>query len=156
MLKPAQLRKVLTDCVPHLQTNPDSLNMFVDHGRIVSTLAPSLSFEDQYQLNLVITDYPGNTDLLIVPILAWLREHQPDIMATEEKRRTGFTHEVDIISDTLIDISIRLQLTERVIVKRVNGALHVDRVPEPPLPDDVDPPTQLYLRGELISEWRNE
>ncbi|WLS77150.1 phage tail protein [Erwinia pyri] len=153
MLKPAQQRKVLTDCVPHLQTNPDSLNMFVDSGRIVSTLAASLSFEDQYQLSLVITDYPGNVDLLIVPILAWLRENQPDIMATEEKRRTDFTHEVDIISDTLIDISIKLQLTERVIVKQVDGGLHVDRVPEPPLPDDVSPPTQLYLSGQLISEW---
>lgn len=154
MLKPAQLRKVLTDCVPHLQTNPDSLNMFVDSGRIVSTLAASLSFEDQYQLNLVITDYPGNVDLLIVPVLAWLRENQPDIMATEEKRRTGFTHEVDIISDTLIDISIKLQLTERVIVRKVDGALHVDRVPEPPLPDNDEPPKQLYLAGQLISEWQ--
>lgn len=153
MLKPAQLRKVLTDCVPHLQTNPDSLNMFVDSGRIVSTLAASLSFEDQYQLNLVITDYPGNVDLLIVPVLAWLRENQPDIMATEEKRRTGFTHEVDIISDTLIDISIKLQLTERVIVRQVDGALHVDRVPEPPLPDNGEAPKQLYLAGQLISEW---
>lgn len=153
MLKPAQLRKVLTDCVPHLQTNPDSLNMFVDSGRIASTLAASLSFEDQYQLNLVITDYPGNVDLLIVPVLAWLRENQPDIMATEEKRRTGFTHEVDIISDTLIDISIKLQLTERVIVRQVDGALHVDRVSEPPLPGDVDPPTKLYAGGKLISEW---
>lgn len=153
MLKPAQLRKVLTDCVPHLQTNPDSLNMFVDSGRIVSTLAASLSFEDQYQLNLVITDYPGNVDLLIVPVLAWLRENQPDIMATEERRRTGFTHEVDIISDTLIDISIKLQLTERVIVRHVDGALHVDRVPEPPLPDNDEAPKQLYLAGQLISEW---
>jgi hypothetical protein len=154
MLKPAQLRKVLTDCVPHLQINPDSLNMFVDSGRIVSTLAASLSFEDQYQLNLVITDYPGNVDLLIVPVLAWLRQNQPDIMATEDKRRTGFTHEVDIISDTLIDISIKLQLTERVIVRQVDSALHVDRVPEPPLPDNDDAPKQLFLAGQLISEWQ--
>nr|WP_227746673.1 phage tail protein [Yersinia enterocolitica] len=26
-----------------------------------------------------------------MPILAWLREHQPDIMATEEKRRTAYS-----------------------------------------------------------------
>ncbi|EOR75758.1 phage tail completion protein GpR, partial [Yersinia enterocolitica subsp. palearctica YE-150] len=44
-----------------------------------------------------------------MPILAWLREHQPDIMATEEKRRTGFIHKVDVMSDVLSDIRIDLQ-----------------------------------------------
>lgn len=27
----------------------------------------------------------------MVPLQAWLRENQPDIFATEEKRRTGLT-----------------------------------------------------------------
>ncbi|MDU3078676.1 MAG: phage tail protein, partial [Mixta calida] len=89
MLKPKQLREALTNSVPLLARNPDSLNMFIDSGRIVSTLASSLSFEYQYQLNLVITDYADDIDLVMVPVLAWLRENQPDIMATEEKRRTG-------------------------------------------------------------------
>lgn len=91
MLKPQQLRQTLTDSVPELQRNPDALNVFIDSGRIVSTLASSLSFEYQYRLNMVITDYAGNIDLLIVPLLAWLRTNEPDIMATEKKRRTGFT-----------------------------------------------------------------
>lgn len=134
MLKPAQLREALTRSVPLLQSSPDCLNMFIDHGRIVSTLAASLSFEYQYQLNLVITDYAGDIDLIVVPVLAWLREHQPDIMATQERRNTGFTYKADVISDTLCDISIDLQLTERVLVKQVEGALHVDHVPEPPIP----------------------
>lgn len=133
MLKPAQLREALTRSVPLLQSSPDCLNMFIDHGRIVSTLAASLSFEYQYQLNLVITDYAGDIDLIVVPVLAWLREHQPDIMATQERRNTGFTYKADVISDTLCDISIDLQLTERVLVKQVEGALHVDHVPEPPI-----------------------
>lgn len=154
MLKPTQLRRALTDSVPLLQRNPDSLNMFIDSGRLVSTLASSLSFEYQYQLNLVITDYPDDVDLIMVPVLAWLRENQPDIMATEDKRRTGFTFKVDVLSDTLCDISIDLQLTERVLVKQEDGALHVKHVPEPPLPENVARPWQLYLQGELISEWQ--
>lgn len=155
MLKPKQLREVLTACIPLLQRNPDSLNMFIDNGRMVSTLASSLSFEYQYQLNLVVTDYDGDLDLLVVPVLAWLRENQPDIMATEEKRRTGFTFNADVISDTVMDISINLQLTERVIVKDEGGALHVNHIGEPPLPVNNSRPTQLYVHGELVSEWQS-
>lgn len=126
--------------------------MFIDSGRIASTLASSLSFEYQYQLNLVITDYADDIDLVMVPVLAWLRENQPDIMATEEKRRTGFTFKVDVLSDTLCDISIDLQLTERVLVKQDGDALHVDHIGEPPLPENVNRPLQLYVHGELVSE----
>ncbi|AUY25607.1 phage tail protein [Mixta calida] len=152
MLKPKQLREALTNSVPLLARNPDSLNMFIDSGRIVSTLASSLSFEYQYQLNLVITDYADDIDLVMVPVLAWLHENQPDIMATEEKRRTGFTFKADVLSDTLCDISIDLQLTERVIVKQDGDALHVNHIGEPPLPDNVNRPLQLYVNGELVSE----
>ncbi|WP_313118527.1 phage tail protein [Pantoea septica] len=155
MLKPQQLRRAMTDSVPELQRNSDALNVFIDSGRIVSTLASSLSFEYQYRLNMVITDYADNIDLLIVPLLEWLRTNEPDIMATEEKRRTGFTFTADVISDTTSDISIELQLSERVIVKQVDGALHVTHVGENPLPYNDAQPLQLYADGRLISEWRS-
>ncbi|WAT01034.1 phage tail protein [Rouxiella chamberiensis] len=154
MLKPKQLREALTQASPYLQRNPDSFNMFIDRGRVVSTLAPSLSFEYQYQVNIVITDYSADVDLLVVPILAWLRVNQPDIMATTEKRQTGYTFKVDVISDSTVDISIDLQLTERVIVKDIDGALHVEHVPEPQEPENIPRPRQLYVHGELVSEWR--
>ncbi|MEN4740542.1 phage tail protein [Pantoea agglomerans] len=152
MLKPQQLRQALTDSVPELQRNPDALNVFIDSGRIVSTLASSLSFEYQYRLNMVITDYAGNIDLLIVPLLAWLRTNEPDIMASEEKRRTGFTFQADVISDTASDISIELQLSERVIVKQADDGLHVTHVGENALPENDARPVQLYVKGELVSE----
>ncbi|EKN5150505.1 phage tail protein [Yersinia enterocolitica] len=150
MLKPKLLRQALTDSLPLFQTNPDKLKMFVDGGRIVSTLAPSLSFENQYTLTLFIEDFPSDVDYLFVPILAWLREHQPDIMATEEKRRSGFIHKVDVISDVLSDIRIDLQLTERAIVKEVDGALHVDHALEPTWPGAATRPTAIYFNGETV------
>lgn len=155
MLKPKQLRQALTESVQVLQRSPESLNMFIDNGRIVSTFAGSLSFEYQYQLNLAVTltDDDGALDLLTVPLLAWLRENQPDIMATEEKRRSGFTFKADRVSDTTTDISIVLQLTERVIVKEEGGQLHVNHVGEPPLPDNVPRPWRLYIKDRLVSEW---
>ncbi|EKN4712508.1 TPA: phage tail protein [Yersinia enterocolitica] len=150
MLKPKLLRQALTDSLQLFQTNPERLKMFVDGGRIVSTLAPSLSFENQYTLTLFIEDFPDDVDYLFVPILAWLREHQPDIMATEEKRRTGFIHKVDVISDVLSDIRIDLQLTERAIVKEVDGALHVNHALEPTWPGAPTRPTAIYFNGEVI------
>ncbi|EKN5142849.1 phage tail protein [Yersinia enterocolitica] len=150
MLKPKLLRQALTDSLQLFQTNPERLKMFVDGGRIVSTLAPSLSFENQYTLTLFIEDFPSDVDYLFVPILAWLREHQPDIMATEEKHRSGFIHKVDVISDVLSDIRIDLQLTERAIVKEVDGALHVDHALEPTWPGAATRPTAIYFNGETV------
>lgn len=153
MLKPSQVRQYLTARVPVLKTSPEQLRVFIDNARIVSTLATSLSFEYQYQLNLLITDFTQDSDLLIVPILAWLRENQPDMMATAEKQQTGFTFRADMNNDNSFDISINLQLTELVIVKQDGGALFVDHRPEPPLPVDIDRPRELYLHGELVSQW---
>ncbi|WP_255461689.1 phage tail protein [Pantoea sp. EKM101V] len=51
-------------------------------------IASSLSFAYQYWLNIIITDYAGNIDLMIVPLLSWVRTNEPDIMATGEKRHT--------------------------------------------------------------------
>ncbi|EMJ2903603.1 phage tail protein [Yersinia enterocolitica] len=150
MLKPKLLRQALTDSLQLFQTNPERLKMFVDGGRIVSTLAPSLSFENQYTLTLFIEDFPSDVDYLFVPILAWLREHQPDIMATEEKRRTGFIHKVDVVSDVLSDIRIDLQLTERAIVKEVDGALHVNHALEPTWPGAPTRPTAIYFNGKTV------
>ncbi|UIM99409.1 phage tail protein [Yersinia ruckeri] len=153
MLKPKLLRAALTDSLPLLQNNPDSLKIFIDGGSINSTLAQSLSFEQRYTLTLFVEDFTGDVDLIFVPILAWLREHQPDIMASEERRRTGFTYKIEVMSDQLCDIRIDLQLTERVIVKQQEGALHVNHLPEPPPSGNASRPTSLYLHGELVSEW---
>ncbi|MFJ5431004.1 phage tail protein [Pectobacterium actinidiae] len=149
MLKPQSLRSALSDAVPVLKNNPDMLRVFIDSGAIASTLARSLSFENQYTLNLVITDFTDDIDWLLVPIQAWLRENQPDI-ANDHK---GFTYLADINDDGSCDISISLKLTERVIVKEVDKALHVTHAPEPPLPLPVTRPDAMYINGELVSQW---
>ncbi|PTA84917.1 phage tail protein, partial [Kluyvera sp. Nf5] len=115
MLKPDSLRKALTDAAPVLAANPDMLRLYVDGGNIAATLATSLSFEKQYTLNVIVTDFTGDFDLILVPVLAWLREHQPDILSTDSGQKKGFTFEADINSDSSFDISISLLLTERTL-----------------------------------------
>jgi hypothetical protein len=156
MLKPTQLREALTHSVPSLTQNPDSLKLFIENGRVVSTQASSLSFEYQYALSLAITDYADDPDLIIVPTLLWLRENQPDMMASKEQRLTGFTFNIDTLSGSLCNISMTLQLTERVKVTQEDDALHIAYPGEPPQPKNVDRPLQLYVHGELVSELSRE
>ncbi|EPE4190751.1 phage tail protein [Yersinia enterocolitica] len=153
MLKPDNLRKTLTDAVPMLRTNPDMLRLFVDNGKIAATLAASLSFEKQYTLNVVVTDFTGDIDLLLVPIMAWLRENQPDIMTTDEGQKKGFTWYTDINNDNSIDVSINLLLTERTLVREVDSALHVQNIPEPSQPEPITRPAEMWVNGELVSQW---
>ncbi|WP_213854413.1 phage tail protein [Escherichia coli] len=135
MYKPKSLRKALTDAVPDLARNPEMMRIFIDNGKLASTLAASLSFENQYTLNVVVTDFTGDIELLLVPIQAWLRIHQADIMTTDEGRKKGFTYFADINSNDSADISISLMLTERTLVREDGGKLHIETVPEPQPPE---------------------
>ncbi|KLW00246.1 hypothetical protein SK44_03514 [Klebsiella aerogenes] len=153
MFKPKSLRNALTDAVPVLRANPDMMRIFIDNGKLASTLATSLSFENQYTLNVVVTDFPGDIDLILVPIQAWLRVQQADIMTTDEGRKRGFIYEADINNDDSIDLSISLLLTERTIVREVGAELHIKHAPEPQPPEPVTRPMKLYVHGELVSEW---
>ncbi|EKM6459482.1 phage tail protein [Cronobacter dublinensis] len=153
MKKPESLRKALTDALPVLRTNPDMLRLFIDNGQIAATLAASLSFENRYTLNVVVTDYTGDINLLLVPVAAWLRENQPDIMTTDDGMKKGFTWYADINNDSSVDVSISLLISERTLVKESGGALYVTDIPEPPPPEPVTRPVELYINGEFVSRW---
>lgn len=153
MYKPKSLRKALTDAVPVLARNPDMMRVFIDNGNLASTLATSLSFENRYTLNVVVTDFTSDIELLLVPIQSWLRIHQADIMTTDEGRKKGFTYFADLNDNDSADISISLMLTERTIVRELGDKLHVEQAPEPQPPEPVTRPVELYVNGELASGW---
>ncbi|HDL7463459.1 TPA: phage tail protein [Yersinia enterocolitica] len=153
MLKPDSLRTAILKAVPYIKQNPDCLHVFIDKGAIIATLAPSLSFEYQYTLNLVVTDYAGDMDLVIVPILHWLRTHQPDIMANPDKRQDSFTFEVDYLDNKVRDISIDIKLTERVIVKEQDGKLGVTHLGEPIPPEPFINSYKIDIEGKTVAEW---
>lgn len=152
MLKPEQLRTALNNALPALQTHPDKLKISLDNGRVVSTLGASLSFEYQYQLNLTLSDQVAEEDLVMVTVLVWLRSHQPDILANTEKRKSGFAFKRDVSAAGQLEL--QLQLTERIQVEQRDGALHIIPLAEPPVPENVIRFTQVYLHGELISQFQ--
>ncbi|WP_348250342.1 phage tail protein, partial [Salmonella enterica] len=69
---------------------------------------------------------------------------------TDAGREKGFTWLIDINNDDALDISISLRLSERTLVKEVDGALHVRYAPERALAEPGTRPVELYVNGELV------
>jgi hypothetical protein len=155
MYKADSLREHLVHANPTMRQNPETLHTFIDEGSIRATGTKSLSFEYNYRFNIIITDYPGDEDAIIVPILAWIKVHQSDLLDGGELHKGGLIFEVDFNNAASIDFSIKLQLTERVIVKNdKQGRLDISHPDElQPTPAYHAPFWTLYNRDNLMAEW---
>ncbi|BCQ36692.1 MULTISPECIES: phage tail protein [Erwinia] len=149
MLKPNQLREALLARVPQLKDHPERLTIALEQGVVACTPAASLSFEYQYPLRITLSESGGDIDPLVVALLLWLRENQPDLMTTPARRENGMVFS----STTNGDFTVVILLTERVLVSEDDGALHVTHVPEPLPPEAVSRPWKLYINQQLVSEW---
>ena len=157
MFKPASLRAFLTSANPELARDPDRLLVFIDEGSLQATLAPGLSFEYSYTLNLILTDYAGHPDAIMVPLLIWVRQHQSELLANPDNR-DKISFEADILANDAVDLSIKIPLTERVGVHpRTTGTGHaITHYPEPQYETTTDAPPaprELWLDGVLIASW---
>lgn len=154
MIKPQSLRLHLLAAVPALDNDPERLLIFVEAGTLASTFQPGLSFEYRYTLELVLTDFAGAPEAVMVPLLQWLTWHQPELLATPGKREQ-VSFEVDVLTGDLVDLAIKLPLTERVIVARDDaGLLQLRYVGEPPLDDahyDAMAGGELVAGGRLLA-----
>jgi len=134
--KPQSLRSALNKAVPYVRDNPDKLHLFVDNGSLVATGALSMSWEYRYTLNVVIEDFSGDQNLLMAPVLLWLKANQTDAINNPQLREKLFTFEVDILRNDVCDISLNLQLTERILVSAEGGTSTVKAAPEPDVPEE--------------------
>ena len=137
MNKPQSLRNALNKAVAYVRDNPDKLHLFIDSGSLVATGAASMSWEYRYTLNIIVEDFSGDQNLLMAPVLLWLGTSQPDAMNNPELREKLFTFEVDILRNDVCDISINLQLTERVLVSTDGCVSNVETIPEPDDPEEI-------------------
>jgi len=62
---------------------------------------------------MIVTDDADGADAIMVALIAWLKVHQLDLLANDERRRHGIAFEVDFNNHETVDISIKLDLTER-------------------------------------------
>ena len=159
MNKPDSLRAHLIAAVPALQHNDDQLLVFMDNGKVRCTAAASLSFEYNYELQIILTKFAGHPDSVMLPLLGWVRTHQPELLANLDKVKEGIQFEADILDNSKVDMSIRLPLTERVVVrKQDDGSYEVVHADEPrdPLSEAFDEAVELFAQGKLIARWQPE
>jgi hypothetical protein len=127
--KPQSLRLALNKAVACPgQTGQAAL--FVDNGSVVATGRRRCPWEYRYTLNVVV-GFQRRSGIADGSQLAWLMENQPDAIHNPELREKLFTFEVDILRNDICDISLNLQLTERVIVSADGDVSSVEAVPEP-------------------------
>lgn len=143
MRKANELREYLTRHNRFLNENPDRLHVFVEQGNIHCSATRSLSHEYRFTLTIVVTDYAGSTDALMLPLLAWIRIKQPELMANKERRENGISFEVELLDHNAADVEIKIPLTERVIVQSSPGgkgmiAIHEDEPADEDLPLDAE------------------
>jgi P2 phage tail completion protein R (GpR) len=155
--KPDGLRRVLLAHVPQLRDDASKLSLFVDKGRVAARPG-SLAFEYRYTLNIVVQDYAGSIDGVMVPVLAWIAEAQPDLL--EAGQQEPFRFESELLASDAADVSIWIDLTEIVTVQpQAAGGFTTDHPAEPRLSDAFDgvecvPLWHLFLRDAPADETR--
>lgn len=156
MYKPNSLRQHLIGAIAELKRDPDKLLIFADDGNMIARAVGSFSFEYAYKLDIIITDYAGDADTIMVPLLAWITVHQKDLIGNPDKRKTGIRFQVDFNNLTTIDLNVSIDLTEIVAVKESDaGRLDVAHKGEPQLePVDVDKVWTLYDGVKQLAQWR--
>ncbi|WP_442489389.1 phage tail protein [Halomonas litopenaei] len=152
------LRTHLVGAVPSLTRDPDRLLTFVEEGSVEFRRGRDLSHEYRYAAQLVLTDFADELDTVMLPLLQWLAEYQPDVDPNE-----AVSFEAEILNNRSVDLALRVSLTERVIAK-VDcevGTIRVDRA-LPRFEPDTCPAThwKLLIRHtratddyDLIAEW---
>lgn len=155
MNKPGSLRRHLLEHIGELSHDPDRLLIFIENGKIRCTAAAGLSFEYEYSLQMIITDFAGHPDSVMIPLLGWLRTNQHELLANFDKNKDGIQFDAEIMANDLVDLSITLPLSERVTVKlQPDGALDVKHPDEPQLTEHL--PQQRYdliIDGEPVTSW---
>lgn len=139
MNKPKSLRSHLESWLPDLKKHPDKLHVYIDKGRVSTKAGPSASFEYHYSLQLLVTDFAEPVDTLIVPIMVWIAEHQPDLIEAINKQDKAIAFEAEAVDHDKIDISLTLDLSERVLIKQTATGYECEHIGEPPRPDITGP-----------------
>ncbi|MEO1852709.1 phage tail protein [Chromohalobacter sp.] len=157
MRKLTALRQHLIDANPLLARDPGRLLTFIEDGHAQFARGRSLSHGLAYTAQLVLTDYAGTLDAVMLPLLDWLSVYQPDLAAEQ-----AVSFEAEILNHDAIDLALRVQLTERVVVDRdcATGQLTAEhRMPAFPREECPDTHWRLLTKGPgdaepaLAAEW---
>ncbi|WP_375170714.1 phage tail protein [Marinobacter sp.] len=141
MKKLADLRNHILANVPDLKRNPDKLLSFIEDGNIEFWQGPNLSHMYTLPIRIIVTDYSGEMDELVLPILSWLAYREP---GADPQRTISF--EAELLNNNSYDIIITVNVTERVIVTALETGFKTEHVlPEPEMAMNPDAEWQIIV-----------
>lgn len=148
MKKLADLRNHILENVSDLKRNPDKLLSFIEDGNIEFWQGPNLSHMYTLPIRIIVTDYSGDLDHLILPILSWLSYREP---GADPQRSISF--EAELLNNNSYDISITVNVTERVIVTALETGFQTEHVlPEPEMQMNPDAEWQIIMDLHGLTE----
>lgn len=156
MIKLESLRAAIEAVAPVLARNPDQLKMWVEKGKIVCRNGSSLAFEYRYTASVVILNWTGHPDVLMLAINRWALTQQPDLLAAG--RAESYSFDADVIDSQTIDLAFEIPLTEPVaVMDNGDGTFELMHLAEPvPMFADaqIDPPppplTSIWYQGQQL------
>lgn len=152
MYKLDSLRAHLLAKVPGLQ--PDGLHTFAKDGYIQATAASGMGWVYHFTMECILTDFSGHADQVVLPLLQWLRQHQPELFLSRDLMEKALRFEVDVLNHQAYDLGFTLKLSERVTVQQDGTTATVQHHGEPPLdPYEGITHWQLVVQGELVDTW---
>jgi hypothetical protein len=153
MIKPDSLRAVLLAANPLLQAAPNTLQMSLEDGSITATLGRGNGWRYHYTLVVQASAFKADSDALVAPLIAWLRQNQPDLLLNHEELLL-ITFTITAQSDGSSDIVIKIPLTEAVVVSESAGVVTATHRPEPQVAginEEESVASQLLLNGTPVS-----
>lgn len=154
MRKPNLLREILVRFAPYFKENPDLLEVYVTSGHIESTGTQSVSYLNDYEINVFAMDFAGDLRHLILAILTWAKLHQPDLLFNPDKRKAGIRYDADILDSEKIDVLFVIKATERVIVTFDDNKIVFDHPLEPAFPNRPMPDWDKLIEQGLLEYAR--
>lgn len=140
MNKPAALREAIRAALVakghDVALNPDRMALLIQAGSVHSMLTEGLAFQYAYTVELILLDFPGHPDDVMAPLLLWIRQWQPELMANRDSLREGLTFSAEHLGDDKVDLMIQVKLTERCRITSGPEALpveveHLDHAEQP-------------------------
>lgn len=127
MKKPDSLRKAITDRNPDLKKNPEKLAVLIRSGAVSARYSPEVGgYMYRFPLTVYVRDFAGAVDNIVMPIMLWVREYQPDLLLNHESADQVLNLSVDFLDSAAIDLDLTLNLTESVLVSaKAGGAFDV-------------------------------
>ncbi|AMR15399.1 phage tail protein [Klebsiella quasipneumoniae] len=129
MKKAELMRDALTRNNTWCKANPELFIVWVEKGHIQIEATGEASFMYHYTIQVLVVDFPGQIDDLMLPLLAWAWQQQPDLLLNPDNNRK-VEFDADIVNDDVADILFKVPVWERVMVTNSNGAPKAEHLAE--------------------------